>query len=150
MPYPLCAPFKNTFGKIVKITDAVPLIFAGAIVFVNFVVQKIFIYLTKHLRLASLSSRENVIMFSVLGLNLFNYGLLYLIATWSFKERNEQAINFEQAVTQFYWGQYTDFSTLWFRDIGTQVTITMLANLFVPILEFLINWSFVVITRMLD
>ena len=90
----MCSPFKSTFDKIVKITDVVPLIFAGAIVIVNFIVQKIFIYLTKHLRLASLSSRENVIMVSVLCLNLFNYGLLYLLATWSFKERNEQAINF--------------------------------------------------------
>ena len=89
----MCEVFLDHFEHAFGVQDSVPLLIACMIVLVSFTVQKSFIRLTQYLRLASLSSRENVIMLSVLGVNLFNYGFLYWMATWSFITRELPATN---------------------------------------------------------
>lgn len=131
---------------------AVPLIFAGAIVLVNFTITKIYIWISKYIRLSSHSRRELFIMVSVFFVAFFNYGWLYMAATWDFGGRSETRGNAElgDAITNFDGGNYNDFTTAWFYDIGQRIRITMTANLFVPVFEFFIDWLLLCCRRTVD
>lgn len=43
-------------------------------------------------------------------------------------------------LSQYITGQYTDFSSGWYRDVGMTIVKTMLIGAFMPIIEFLLDY----------
>ena len=82
-------------------------------------------------------------MYSVLIVSFFNYGILYIIAPWSFAEQGAKD-------GDFFSGIYTDFSSQWFLDIGTLIATTHILNIVAPLLEYLLFWFFRHLRRMYD
>lgn len=109
----------------------------------SFVLRKIFITLVKATGFNKNSKEAVATMYSVLAVTFFNYGILYIIAPWSFRE-----VGAEDG--DLFSGIYTDFTSQWFLDIGTLIASTTAINMTFPVVEFIFFFLIRLIKRMID
>ena len=74
----------------------------------------------------------------------FNTGFLLLLSAANLSESNIPLLQ------GLFRGPYTDFNNDWFRNVAPVIVKTMLIGAFMPVIEFLINFSMKTTFRCLD
>ena len=113
------------------------------IVFVSFVLRKIFIMLMDKTGESRNSTKAIGTMYSILMVTFFVNGILFLIAPWSFSEQGVEDGDFLSGI-------YTDFTATWFKDIGALIAETMAINLAAPSIEAFCFYLLRLLGRALD
>ena len=140
--YPICLKWSKETSEMSLLSILVQST-SFSVVLINFCLRNIFIWLISFAKLSRYSLLAVSTMYSVLIVSFFTYGILYIIAPWSFAELGVRD-------GDFFSGIYTDFSAQWFLDIGNLIVQTTIINIVGPLLEYLFFWLFRHLRRMLD
>ena len=111
---------------------------------INVILKLIIVKLVEFLAQDSKSAQLNSIKVFVFIAQFFNTGLLLLLSAANLKETNIPLIK------SFFKGPYADFNSDWFRNVGPLIVQTMFIAAFMPIIEFLINYSMKTVFRLID
>jgi hypothetical protein len=111
---------------------------------INVILKLIIIKLVESMREDTKSEQMNSIKVAVFLAQFFNTGLLLLLSCANLSETNIPLLK------GFFKGPYTDFNSAWFKEIGPLIITTMVIGMFMPVIEFLINYSLKTVLRCLD
>lgn len=114
------------------------------IVIINVLLKFIIIKLVEVVRQDTKSKQMNSIKIAVFLSQFFNTGLLLLLSVSNLSEHNVPFLS------SFFQGPYTDLNSNWFKEISPLIVTTMVISMFMPIIEFLINYSMKTALRCLD
>ena len=140
--YPICEKFDADTNAILGLGTLASAV-GYYIVFISFVLRKIFIMLLECVRAPQSSIIASATMYSVLIVSFFNAGITYIIAPWSFRET-------DSLTHSFFDGIYTDFNSQWFKDIGALIAETTLINVIAPTAEALAFYGLRLLGRAID
>lgn len=120
------------------------LIYSQLVVVNAYLIRLFLIWLAKNIRFKNLTKETNWIMLTIFYMNLFTYGLVYLLAPWDSSDSNIPIVR------DFFGGLYKDINAFWFNDVGVLIMATMVFNAFYPAIEFFMYWGLRLLFRCMD
>ena len=113
------------------------------IVAINYILRLFIIKLIVYIGKDTESEQTRLISNGVFLVQFFNTALLLLLVNANFTEQSP-------LLGAFFRGQVTDFNSWWFSDIGNTLIGAMTFNIYWPVFEFLMWYTYRVVFRGLD
>ena len=111
---------------------------------INFIMRFAMIALISNMKEDTNSAMTRSIMVGIFIAQFFNTGFVLLLVNANLSETHIPILN------ELLQGQYTDFNSDWYRDVGITITKTMMINSIVPFFEVMAFWGMRMAFRMLD
>ena len=111
---------------------------------VNTVIKLILVNLIQVIGEDTRSATNRSVKMGVFVTQFFNTGILILLSSANFQYTNVPILN------QYLRGQYTDFTSDWYKDVGAIIVKAMLIASIMPVVEFFISYGKLSVFRLLD
>ena len=111
---------------------------------VNTVIKLILVNLIQIIGEDTRSATNRSVKMGVFVTQFFNTGILILLSSANFQYTNVPILN------QYLRGQYTDFTSDWYKDVGAIIVKAMLIASIMPVVEFFISYAKLSVFRLID
>ena len=128
------AQIADTLG----IGTATDMTYEYLVVLVNYLIVVVIVRLARYIRFTTKTKQDNFIMVTVFWIQFFNSGLLFVLAPWDSRGEWSKRI---PLWGQIFNGVYPDINASWYSDIGVTVCNALAYNMFMPFIEFWLDWG---------
>lgn len=131
--------FCGAYIKFKTVTEATSVAISFGISFINFFIRIMVISTLKKIGFHQESQITTEIVTTIFVLQYINTGLMLIITNANL--RNSYSL-------QYLNGNFTDFTSDWYIEVGSQLIQTMLVAAFMPYLTFVITFTIKMIARL--
>ena len=121
-----------------SIGTATDMTYEYLVVLVNYLIVIVIVKLASYIRFTTKTKQDKFIMITVFCLQFFNSGLLFVLGPWDYRSEWSKRIPLWDKI---FHGVYPDINANWFSDIGVTVCNALAYNMFMPFIEFWLDWG---------